>query len=297
MVCARRLILSSCVMALFSGLTPLSARPRRAAARTLAAVHWLSSYREAITAADRQNKMLLIYFCDHGADSPCERFKKETLDDPQVRRKLRNYVCLRLPLDAKITVQGKQVVLLEHEAFHEMLGRPGVAIVDYRADAEPARGGGQRVSDHRNALVYAGTDGGDLDSSAGHAHAADADLRGADPSRSSGQHRRRTESDVVGGGRKPFAVSSRHSRARPSLLGLAFRRILSRLPGVGAPREVCAESWGGQNLVEAAIECVRCWRLSSGHWSAVCARSRFFGYDMKCGGNGVWYATGIVDAR
>ena len=98
-------------------------------------MHWLSSYREAITAADRQNKMLLIYFCDHGADSPCERFKKETLDDRQVQRKLRDYVCLRLPMDAKITVQGKQVVLLEHEAFHEMLGRPGVAIVDYRADA------------------------------------------------------------------------------------------------------------------------------------------------------------------
>jgi hypothetical protein len=60
-----------------------------------------------------------------------------------------------------------------------------------------------------------------------------------------------------------------------------------------SPREVCAESWPGQNLIESAIECVRCWRLSSGHWSAVQARNRAFGYDMKLGGNGVWYATGI----
>ena len=70
-----------------------------------------------------------------------------------------------------------------------------------------------------------------------------------------------------------------------------FPRIAAMLGG--SPREVCAESWPGQNLVESAIECVRCWRLSSGHWSAVQARNRAFGYDMKLGANGVWYATGI----
>ncbi len=80
-------------------------------------------------------------------------------------------------------------------------------------------------------------------------------------------------------------------------MGFAFCPDSLAIAGRAAPREVCAESWGGQHLVEAAIECVRCWRLSSGHWSAVCARSRFFGYDMKLGANGVWYATGIVDAR
>jgi hypothetical protein len=73
-----------------------------------------------------------------------------------------------------------------------------------------------------------------------------------------------------------------------------FRRILARLPGGISPREVCAESWPGENLVEAAVECVRCWRTSSGHWSAVRAQQRFCGYDMKRGANGVWYATGIV---
>ncbi|MCX7429404.1 MAG: hypothetical protein NTW96_27740, partial [Planctomycetia bacterium] len=66
--------------------------------------------------------------------------------------------------------------------------------------------------------------------------------------------------------------------------------------GISA-REVCAESWPGERLVEAAIECVRCWRLSSGHWNAVRSSQRVFGYDMKCGANGVWYATGILGGQ
>ena len=78
---------------------------------------------------------------------------------------------------------------------------------------------------------------------------------------------------------------------------LRFPRIIGRLPGGLTAREVCAESWSGENLVEAAIECVRCWRLSDGHWSAVMAVNRCFGYDMKRGSNGVWYATGIFGSR
>jgi hypothetical protein len=76
-----------------------------------------------------------------------------------------------------------------------------------------------------------------------------------------------------------------------------FARIVARLPGGLTAREVCAESWPGQRLVDAAIECVRCWRLSSGHWSAVQAPNQGFGYDMHCGNNGVWYATGIFGLR
>jgi|GEM_PF-3070600 len=72
-----------------------------------------------------------------------------------------------------------------------------------------------------------------------------------------------------------------------------FQRITAKLPGEIWASEVCAESWPGQHLLESAIECVRCWRLSSGHWSAVVAEHPYYGYDMKRGSNGVWYATGI----
>jgi len=60
---------------------------------------------------------------------------------------------------------------------------------------------------------------------------------------------------------------------------------------------VCAESWPGQGLLRAALECVRCWRLSPGHWRAVSSRSDAYGYDIKRGSNGVWYATGIFVNR
>src|SRR5207249_167062 len=47
-----------------------------------------------------------------------------------------------------------------------------------------------------------------------------------------------------------------------------FDRINAKLGGL-VSREVVAESWPGDSLLEAAIECVRCWRTSGGHWEAV----------------------------
>ena len=72
-----------------------------------------------------------------------------------------------------------------------------------------------------------------------------------------------------------------------------FQRINSRLPGGCLSYEVCAESWPGQGLLHSAIECVRCWRLSSGHWRSVASPCQAYGYDIKRGRNGIWYATGI----
>ena len=188
-----------------------------------AAVTWHTDYAQAMAEAERQNKMLLIYFCDTEGAGPCRRFKAETLDDPQVKSKLQEYVCVELPLAAKIKVHGKDVVLLEHEAFGEMLRRPGIAIVDFRARQRAAAGrGGEHVSDHREALVHARADGGDPGASLRHAHPADADLRGADPSRQAGQHGGGAAARPGGRGREPFAVSGGHPAPGPSLLGLAF---------------------------------------------------------------------------
>jgi hypothetical protein len=76
-----------------------------------------------------------------------------------------------------------------------------------------------------------------------------------------------------------------------------FHAINARLPAGLLAQEVCAESWSGQSLVEAADECVASWRHSPGHWEAVRSRHALFGYDMKRGVNGVWYATGIFARR
>jgi hypothetical protein len=76
-----------------------------------------------------------------------------------------------------------------------------------------------------------------------------------------------------------------------------FQRILGRLTGGLVPTEVVAESWPNQTLVDSAVDCVHSWRQSPGHWSAVNARHPRFGYDMRLGSNGIWYATGIFGNR
>ena len=240
--------------------------------------------------------MLLVYFYDPSKDSPCERFEKETLDDPQVQAKLHNYVCVRVPLDGKMIVGKQQVVLLEHEAFQQMQGKPGIAIVDFRSRG---RRRGYVVSEFplTESLWYTPEQ----------MQVILTLPRGTLTQRTiifavriHPEHPASTEGDP---NPELLEEAEEHAHYQATIRvqghqgwGSRFARILSRLPLARAPREVCAESWAGQNLVDAAIECVRCWRTSSGHWSAVSAHSQLFGYDMKLGENGVWYATGIVDA-
>jgi hypothetical protein len=61
----------------------------------------------------------------------------------------------------------------------------------------------------------------------------------------------------------------------------------------GAAAEVCAESWENQDLMDSCVDCVASWRQSSGHWSAVRSPQSSYGYDIRRGPNGIWYATGI----
>lgn len=69
-------------------------------------------------------------------------------------------------------------------------------------------------------------------------------------------------------------------------------RIAARSGG-GSAQEVCAESWENQDLLDSCVDCVASWRQSPGHWSAVCGLQSAYGYDIRRGSNGIWYATGI----
>lgn len=270
----------------------------RAPTEPAIAVAWMDDYTAAVATARQRKKMLLVYFDAPAGDAPADRFERETLSDPQVRRKLSEYVCVRVPLDAQVVDGHRSVVLLRHPAFREMLGRGGVAIVDY-AHAEAAYSG-QVVSTFplteqlayppermkvildlppgtltQRTLIYA--------------------------VRIHPEHPKSTD-----GTADPYllAQAESHSRyqARIRLQGhhhweSRFHQINAHLPGGLTAREVCAESWPGQNLVEAAIECVDSWRHSSGHWGAVRTYHLVYGYDMKRGSNGIWYATGIFADR
>jgi len=68
------------------------------------------------------------------------------------------------------------------------------------------------------------------------------------------------------------------------------QRIASR---AGSASEVCAESWENQDLLDSCVDCVASWRQSPGHWNGVRSPHAAYGYDIRRGGNGIWYATGI----
>ncbi len=257
-------------------------------------VEWLDDYLEGIAAARQRRRMLLIFFTGPEDDADSRRFWDETLTDPRVEANLDDYVCVRLPLNAEAEIEGNTIRLLKHRAFREMLGRPGVAIVDYRNRDDEFYG--QVVSTFpltrklwytpekmavilelpagtltQRTLIYAVRTHPDKPQSTD----GSVNVMLTAEARSHSQHQAR------------IRLQGHHQ------WGSRFAKITRLLPRGLIATEVCAESWPGESLVEAAIECVRCWRLSSGHWAKVRAPHREYGYDMRRGSNGIWYATGI----
>jgi len=249
-------------------------------------------YSTAVKQASQTKRMLLVCFVDKSERS--NRFASEVLANPAVQKSLENFVVAKLPVDTEIKNSGNPIRLLSHPAFSYMYGQAGVAVIDYTQKGWV--GNGQVVSQFpfrhsqgrsvkemqtilnlppgsltQRTMIYA------------------VRMHPENPQSTSGVHRRQ------------LADATRsHSmhQARINLQGhhqweSRFHQIRSALPGGLVPTEVCAESWPGQNLEDAAIECVRSWRHSSGHWSAVRDHNTYYGYDIKRGSNGVWYGTGI----
>ncbi len=261
---------------------------------------WLADYGDAVTRARDQRKMLLVYFHDPANGPPCAQFESGTLSDSSVVEKLSEYVCLKLSTDARVRVDGSDepIVLLGHTAFAHMEGRPGLAIIDYA---------------HPEANYY-GRVVSTFPFQNGHPYTADEvqtmlELPPGTLTQRTLIYAVRTHPErpaSTEGVLDPYLVEEAamqaEYQARIGVQGhhnweVRFHRINTRLPGGLLACEVCAESWPGENLLEAAIECVRCWRLSPGHWEAVRLRHPRYGYDMKRGNNGVWYATGIFGRR
>ena len=298
---SNRLILCAVVASAVWPAASHAAEPRdggkQPAEETAVEVTWLSDYAEAMYTARQEGKMLLAYF-HSPTDTLSRRFEKETLADSNVRKGLQDYVCVRLPLDTSIGSEGEKVALLKHKAFREMLGRPGVAIIDFASDSDRLNGSvvstfplteelfytPRRMSVILNlpfgtltqrTLIYA------------------VRIHRERPASTNGQ----IYSALVDAAESHSKHQARIRLQRHHQWSSRFHRISAGLPNGLAACEVCAESWPGENLVEAAIECVHSWRLSQGHWSAVRAFHPLYGYDMKRGSNGIWYSTGIFGRK
>jgi hypothetical protein len=259
---------------------------------------WLADYGEAMSLAKTQNKMMLIVFCSPGNVLRCDCLCDDVLSSPKVRDELKRFVCVRLPLDATIRLKGKNATLIDHPAFAEMMGRQGVAIVDFTDEASEQYGYvvscfpmlDKRPYSLEKMLVILDLPPGSLTQRtliyAVRTHPGH-------PASTNGK----LNADLLEEARRHSAYQARIRLQGHHNWEARFTRISHRLPGNLTASEVCAESWPGEGLLQAAIECVRCWRLSAGHWRAVRAQHRYYGYDMRRGSNRIWYATGIFGGR
>jgi hypothetical protein len=257
---------------------------------------WLTDYAEATEAAQMQSKMLLLFFHQKGQNKARDAFEEKTLANPEIRAKLSSYVLAKLPIDAEIHIDGQSTVLLKHSSFAEMLGRQGIVVIDYSnpqskhyshvVSTFPFNPGkyyspiGMKVilnlpegSLTQRTMIYA------------------VRTHPERPASTKGEFNSvlAEEAESHSDHQANIRVQGHHNWNN------RFGRINRRLSGSAAAQEVVAESWPGQHLVEAAVECVHSWRQSPGHWSAVRGRHSRFGYDIKRGNNGIWYATGIFD--
>ena len=263
-------------------------------------VAWLADYRQGLARANAEKTMALLWFCNAQERDENAKWEAAVLDDPQVRQRLASFVLVKLPLDAMVVSRDEKAtpeVLLDHLAFAEMLHKPGLAMIDMRDETSPhfhhvvsvypfvrqpiSREGFLAMLDlpsgslTQRTLIWAVRTHGERPQSA----AADCSSLLSAQAESHSQHQ------------ASINLQGHHNWDQ------RFQDINSRLGSGLLSREVCAESWPGQRLVEAAEECVHSWRLSPGHWEAVCGQHACFGYDMKLGTGGVWYATGIFGDR
>ena len=259
-------------------------------------VIWKTDYCEAINQSKVEKKLLLLWFCDPKQNDENEKWEAAVLGNLEVQKRLASIVVIKLPLHVSIAGSAgdkPNIVLLDHPAFEEMLHKPGLAIIDMRDEASPHF--------HRVVSVYPFV----RQPMSREGLIAMLDLPGGSLTQRTliwavRTHPERPQSAVAEYNDLLAAQAESHAlhQASINLQGhhnwdQRFQDINGKLGGGMLSREVCAESWPGQRLVEAAEECVHSWRQSSGHWEAVSGHHACFGYDMKLGSGGVWYATGI----
>lgn len=264
------------------------------AGATSESLSWHRDYRAAYREAVDDRALLLLFARDE-TSSFCTKFAEQILGDAQLKAELAGVTRCELPLGYTLANDDSRELLFRHEAFRYLRGGPGLVLIDLRDRASshfgqvvsvfPLRKERPLTADNlrvilqlpvgtltQRTLIYAVRTHPDR------------------PASASGEF-------------EPILAAEAQShalhQARLNLQGhhhweTRFHRINGRLGRGLTAREVCAESWPGQDLVEAAEECVHSWRQSPGHWEIVNSAAPVFGYDMKLGSRGVWYGTGIL---
>jgi hypothetical protein len=254
---------------------------------------WHDDYTAATEQAVSAKKMLFVFFHDSKHTPARTAFETRSLTPAVLEPFAERYIWAKVPTDAAISIDGRQTKILSHPAFREMGSRQGVAIIDYQT--------GDRNLYGRVVSAFAFRPGRYKSASS---LAVILDLPPGTLTQRTMVYAVRTHPESPASARGPMSrtlatEAQSHSRHQASIgvqghhnWDSRFHRINGKLPGLTA-QEVVAESWPNEDLEAACVDCVHSWRQSPGHWSAVQGRHRMFGYDIKRGLNGIWYATGL----
>lgn len=262
-------------------------------------LQWQADYPTAIQVATTEKKLVLVIFTNATAERSIIPGIEKQLADPKNTQAVARHILVKVPTTATITVNGRESRLLSHPAFSELHGSAGLAVIDY---AHPG-------TEHYKLVVN------QLPFSSGKFYRFSASHLPTLLTLPPGTLTQRSMIFAVRihpegpqsccGSKNPILTeeAASHSRQQASLgrqghhnWDTRFHRIRSRLlpfGGQGMPREVVAESWPNQNLMDSCVDCVASWRHSDGHWSAVRAQQNQYAYDIYRGSNGIWYGTGI----
>ena len=267
------------------------------AASHAAPLFWHSDYGKAYDAAKQQQRMLLLYFQSSAEDTYDKQFQT-ALEDTQVQTLAGQFVLLRVPVDYQVTIDGEASRLLSHSSFSAMHGKAGFAIVDL-TDADSKHYGSTVSAIPFQHIGYYAPSPGSV--------AAVRTMLALPPGSITQRSmiyavRLHPEKPASTNGRAEpylFTESAGHSAymARIHVQGhqgfdSRFQRILANL-GTSGAKEVVAESWRGEQMLPACFSCVHSWRQSPGHWEGVSGTHSAYGYDIRRGSNGIWYATGL----
>jgi hypothetical protein len=255
---------------------------------------WFDDYLAANEQAAAEGKLTLVWFYDRRSAAANASFESKVLEQPAIVALVqRHCVAVKVPTDSAILSDGKEKKLLDLDAFGEMQHQPGIALVDLSDPQSPLYCHVVSVHPFQREWITAEKLAVLLELPRG--TLTQRTLIFA--VRTHPEHPASAASHLSQLLAKETEKHADH-QAQITLQGhhnweSRFHAINAQLPGGLVAQEVCAESWPGQTLVEAAEECVHSWRQSPGHWEAVGSRHSLFGYDMKRGNNGVWYAAGI----
>lgn len=253
-------------------------------------LQWHTDYGSGMRRAKKLRKDMVVYF--HGGQ---DQLGPRLRSSEKLKSRAAESVLVKIPVNTRATVGGEVIKLIDHSSFRELESKTGIAIVDFSSE----KYFGKVVSIYP--LTYRQN----------YSPTRLLDLFGL-PDASLTQRtiilavRIHPENPASTHGRMSSYLADEaqsHSEHQASIQlqghhnwDNRFRRIVGNTGGSSA-QEVCAESWEGKGLFAAAIDCVHSWRQSSGHWGAVRRRHDLYGYDMKRGANGIWYATGIFASR